>query len=224
MEALFLTHEGYFGALGTFLKSAFGEDLDKVLSLDSQRRYRRLHGVAEEEARGDADDIGRDPLAQQQQTPRRPRSSTSIDPPAASLDSSRPLSRKFSENNIVLSASNTASLHSENASPTVPHRRRRRSISSYEPSAASYEPTPSHSGRHIFSRIADWRPLTFASFRELLLTRRQQALSLLMPSSPSSSSSSSSTSADVPSLEAIFNKVTLQSHHTSAESNRNSQT
>lgn len=38
MEALFLKHEGYFGALGTFLMSAFGEDLDKALSLDSQRR------------------------------------------------------------------------------------------------------------------------------------------------------------------------------------------
>ena len=31
-EALFLKHEGYFGALGTFLQSAFGErDVDKVL-------------------------------------------------------------------------------------------------------------------------------------------------------------------------------------------------
>lgn len=32
MEALFLTHEGYFGALGTFLLSAFGNDCDKILS------------------------------------------------------------------------------------------------------------------------------------------------------------------------------------------------
>lgn len=32
MEALFLTHEGYFGALGTFLLSAFGSDCDKILS------------------------------------------------------------------------------------------------------------------------------------------------------------------------------------------------
>jgi pantothenate kinase len=31
MEALFLVHEGYFGALGTFLQSAFGEDVDKIL-------------------------------------------------------------------------------------------------------------------------------------------------------------------------------------------------
>jgi hypothetical protein len=32
MEALFLVHEGYFGALGTFLQSAFGEDVDGILS------------------------------------------------------------------------------------------------------------------------------------------------------------------------------------------------
>ena len=32
MEALFLVHEGYLGALGTFLHSAFGDDIDKVLS------------------------------------------------------------------------------------------------------------------------------------------------------------------------------------------------
>jgi type II pantothenate kinase len=32
MEALFLRHEGYFGALGTFLYSAFGEDTDRILS------------------------------------------------------------------------------------------------------------------------------------------------------------------------------------------------
>jgi type II pantothenate kinase len=31
MEALFSVHEGYFGALGTFLQSAFGEDLGKIL-------------------------------------------------------------------------------------------------------------------------------------------------------------------------------------------------
>lgn len=36
MEALFLNHEGYFGALGTFLASAFGEDVDKILS---SRKY-----------------------------------------------------------------------------------------------------------------------------------------------------------------------------------------
>ena len=31
-EALFLHHEGYFGALGTFLQSAFGEDVDTALN------------------------------------------------------------------------------------------------------------------------------------------------------------------------------------------------
>ncbi len=33
MEALFLEHEGYFGALGTFLQSAFGDDVDRMLTL-----------------------------------------------------------------------------------------------------------------------------------------------------------------------------------------------
>ncbi len=31
MDALFSVHEGYFGALGTFLRSAFGEDVDRIL-------------------------------------------------------------------------------------------------------------------------------------------------------------------------------------------------
>lgn len=31
MEALFLVHEGYFGSLGSFLSSAFGKDVDKIL-------------------------------------------------------------------------------------------------------------------------------------------------------------------------------------------------
>jgi hypothetical protein len=42
MEALFLVHEGYFGALGTFLHSAFGDDVDKVL-----RENERHHPVEE---------------------------------------------------------------------------------------------------------------------------------------------------------------------------------
>ena len=33
MEALFLAHEGYFGALGAFLTSAFGKDVDRLLHL-----------------------------------------------------------------------------------------------------------------------------------------------------------------------------------------------
>ncbi|KAJ1438339.1 fumble-domain-containing protein [Ochromonadaceae sp. CCMP2298] len=33
MEALFLTHEGYFGALGTFLTSAFADEVDKVINI-----------------------------------------------------------------------------------------------------------------------------------------------------------------------------------------------
>ena len=35
MEAMFLVHEGYFGALGTFLMSAFGEDVDKVIAVNN---------------------------------------------------------------------------------------------------------------------------------------------------------------------------------------------
>lgn len=31
MEAFFLEHEGYFGALGAFLESAFGDKIDEVL-------------------------------------------------------------------------------------------------------------------------------------------------------------------------------------------------
>jgi len=37
MEALFLKHEGYFGALGTFLQSAFGADVDKVRALSAHQ-------------------------------------------------------------------------------------------------------------------------------------------------------------------------------------------
>jgi hypothetical protein len=36
MEALFLSHEGYFGALGTFLVEAFGDNIDKVLKVCAQ--------------------------------------------------------------------------------------------------------------------------------------------------------------------------------------------
>jgi hypothetical protein len=35
MEAMFLAHEGHFGALGTFLTSAFGEDVDKVIGINN---------------------------------------------------------------------------------------------------------------------------------------------------------------------------------------------
>lgn len=38
MEALFLCHEGYFGALGTFLTSAFKEDVDKIISINMLRK------------------------------------------------------------------------------------------------------------------------------------------------------------------------------------------
>ena len=37
-EALFLVHEGYFGALGTFLSSAFGDEVDVVLAHLGRRR------------------------------------------------------------------------------------------------------------------------------------------------------------------------------------------
>ncbi len=38
MEALFLVHEGYFGALGAFLTSAFGKDVDKLLHMHGDDR------------------------------------------------------------------------------------------------------------------------------------------------------------------------------------------
>jgi hypothetical protein len=47
MEALFLTHEGYFGALGTFLSESFGDNVDKVLAVcakhHQQQAQRRMH-------------------------------------------------------------------------------------------------------------------------------------------------------------------------------------
>jgi type II pantothenate kinase len=46
MEALFLTHEGYFGALGTFLISAFGTDIDKVLRLAQNAKGKSGKGKA----------------------------------------------------------------------------------------------------------------------------------------------------------------------------------
>jgi type II pantothenate kinase len=48
MEALFLKHEGYFGALGTFLQSAFENDLDSILDLG--------HADGEEQSRMSAAD------------------------------------------------------------------------------------------------------------------------------------------------------------------------
>lgn len=41
MEALFLEHEGYFGAVGAFLQSAFREDVDSILSWSTKPKSRR---------------------------------------------------------------------------------------------------------------------------------------------------------------------------------------
>jgi hypothetical protein len=41
MEALFLHHEGYFGALGTFLQSALGDDVDKILLQENYNKMTR---------------------------------------------------------------------------------------------------------------------------------------------------------------------------------------
>jgi hypothetical protein len=46
MEALFLVHEGYFGALGTFLQSAFGDDVDKILNLRKSNGGKEQEGTA----------------------------------------------------------------------------------------------------------------------------------------------------------------------------------
>mmetsp|Transcript_15712 Transcript_15712/g.31740 ORF Transcript_15712/g.31740 Transcript_15712/m.31740 type:complete len:697 (-) Transcript_15712:84-2174(-) len=35
MEAMFLMHEGHYGALGTFLASAFGDEVDRVISINN---------------------------------------------------------------------------------------------------------------------------------------------------------------------------------------------
>lgn len=48
MEAMFLAHEGHFGALGTFLASAFGEDVDRVISIDNVSRSTKAKGAAKE--------------------------------------------------------------------------------------------------------------------------------------------------------------------------------
>jgi hypothetical protein len=49
MEAFFLEHEGYFGALGAFLESAFGEKLDDVLLASVKK-----HNLNDEEHEGEA--------------------------------------------------------------------------------------------------------------------------------------------------------------------------
>lgn len=41
MEALFLEHEGYFGAVGAFLQSAFREDCDAILSWSTKPKDKR---------------------------------------------------------------------------------------------------------------------------------------------------------------------------------------
>jgi hypothetical protein len=46
MEALFLMHEGYFGALGTFLQSAFGEDVDRIININNLN-IRKVPSAAE---------------------------------------------------------------------------------------------------------------------------------------------------------------------------------
>jgi pantothenate kinase len=46
MEALFLVHEGYFGALGTFLQSAFGDEVDKILNLSKSNGGKEQEGTA----------------------------------------------------------------------------------------------------------------------------------------------------------------------------------
>ena len=45
MEALFLHHEGYFGALGTFLQSAFGNDLDSILGYGNRYNNESLNST-----------------------------------------------------------------------------------------------------------------------------------------------------------------------------------
>ena len=37
MEAMFLVHEGHFGALGTFLTSAFGDEVDRIININNTK-------------------------------------------------------------------------------------------------------------------------------------------------------------------------------------------
>ena len=46
MEAMFLEHEGHFGALGAFLESAFGETVDDVINVSSAKPYADLTNMA----------------------------------------------------------------------------------------------------------------------------------------------------------------------------------
>lgn len=46
MEAMFLEHEGYFGALGSFLESAFGDTVDKVINVSSSDNLQKKNADA----------------------------------------------------------------------------------------------------------------------------------------------------------------------------------
>jgi hypothetical protein len=68
-EALFLAHEGYFGALGTFLQSVFGENVDMML-------YDTKHTHDKEDMFSSANDQNNDSKACEDCTESSPRKSS----------------------------------------------------------------------------------------------------------------------------------------------------
>ena len=66
MEALFLEHEGYFGAVGAFLQSAFQEDCDEILSWSSKQHQstdQKIPTTVVEERPASAGDDETNPLS-----------------------------------------------------------------------------------------------------------------------------------------------------------------
>ena len=70
MEALFLRHEGYFGALGTFLESAFDAELDSILNLGY-----------DEDVEDEASNQAHDKVTPKSANSKRQRSWTDVDDP-----------------------------------------------------------------------------------------------------------------------------------------------
>jgi hypothetical protein len=67
MEALFLEHEGYFGALGTFLRSSLGPDVNDIL-FEQKKRYQSAEDLVNSE-----NDIKRQVLTWLKMIPKLPK-------------------------------------------------------------------------------------------------------------------------------------------------------
>lgn len=152
MEALFLKHEGYFGALGTFLMSAFGDDLDKALNLDSQRRVLdRLNQSGEDGSSGNGVSGGSGSVGARDGN-RSQGSSSGLASPGATF-----------------SLSSTA----DGSALKFVKRSRRDNVSTSGNSSGSGNSSSSSGGkgmlygieREFLDRIRAWEPLSFSSFR-----------------------------------------------------------